>query len=307
MVDPTCPAPTTTIFTPRGSLPLCGRAAKPTATGTLGGMRGVALALRAARRRDRSRRRRSPRGRPRRGSWSSARGLSSPVLVTQAPGEPARLYVVEQPGRIRVVERGRVQGGCVPRRPLSRRRGRRAGPAGAGVLAAVRARQDVLRQLHGEARRVHQGRPLPRRERPGRPGERAGDPSRRAALREPQRRQPRVRARRQALGRARRRRLGRRPGEPRPESPTACSGKMLRLDVAQAQPTPELVGDRPPEPVALQLRPRRPATSGSATSARTRSRRSTGCRAGRPASSTSAGTCTRGVSGTATARSGRDG
>ena len=38
-----------------------------------------------------------------------ARGLSSPVDVVQAPGEPTRLYVVEQPGLIRVVERGRVR------------------------------------------------------------------------------------------------------------------------------------------------------------------------------------------------------
>jgi glucose/arabinose dehydrogenase len=37
------------------------------------------------------------------------RGLDAPLLVTQAPGEPGRLYVVEQPGRIRVVERGRVR------------------------------------------------------------------------------------------------------------------------------------------------------------------------------------------------------
>jgi glucose/arabinose dehydrogenase len=37
-----------------------------------------------------------------------ARGLQSPVDVVQAPGEPDRLYVVEQPGRIRVLERGRV-------------------------------------------------------------------------------------------------------------------------------------------------------------------------------------------------------
>ena len=37
-----------------------------------------------------------------------ARGLSSPVDVVQAPGEPGRLYVVEQPGRVRVVERGRA-------------------------------------------------------------------------------------------------------------------------------------------------------------------------------------------------------
>jgi glucose/arabinose dehydrogenase len=38
-----------------------------------------------------------------------ARGLESPVLAIQAPGEPSRVYVVEQPGRIRVVERGRVR------------------------------------------------------------------------------------------------------------------------------------------------------------------------------------------------------
>ena len=39
-----------------------------------------------------------------------ARGLSSPVYVTQAPGQPNRLYVLEQTGRIRIVERGRVIG-----------------------------------------------------------------------------------------------------------------------------------------------------------------------------------------------------
>ena len=33
-------------------------------------------------------------------------GLKSPTYVTVAPGEPGRLYVVEQPGRIRVVENG---------------------------------------------------------------------------------------------------------------------------------------------------------------------------------------------------------
>jgi glucose/arabinose dehydrogenase len=37
-----------------------------------------------------------------------ARSFASPVLATQAPGEPGRIYVVEQPGRIRVVERGKV-------------------------------------------------------------------------------------------------------------------------------------------------------------------------------------------------------
>jgi hypothetical protein len=37
-------------------------------------------------------------------------GLDSPVDVTFAPGEPDRLYVVEQPGRIRIVENGKVTG-----------------------------------------------------------------------------------------------------------------------------------------------------------------------------------------------------
>lgn len=38
-----------------------------------------------------------------------ARGLDSPVHVAAAPGEPDRLYVVEQAGRIRIVEGGRVE------------------------------------------------------------------------------------------------------------------------------------------------------------------------------------------------------
>jgi glucose/arabinose dehydrogenase len=37
------------------------------------------------------------------------RGLDAPVAAVEAPGEPGRLYVVEQPGRILVVERGKVR------------------------------------------------------------------------------------------------------------------------------------------------------------------------------------------------------
>jgi len=37
------------------------------------------------------------------------RGLAAPLYVTAAPGEPRRLYVVEQTGRIRVVEGGRIR------------------------------------------------------------------------------------------------------------------------------------------------------------------------------------------------------
>jgi glucose/arabinose dehydrogenase len=36
-------------------------------------------------------------------------GLERPVYATQAPGEPRRIYVLEQPGRIRVVENGRLR------------------------------------------------------------------------------------------------------------------------------------------------------------------------------------------------------
>lgn len=37
-----------------------------------------------------------------------ASGLAAPVFLTAAPGEPERLYVVEQRGTIRVIDRGRV-------------------------------------------------------------------------------------------------------------------------------------------------------------------------------------------------------
>jgi glucose/arabinose dehydrogenase len=37
-------------------------------------------------------------------------GLDSPLHLAVAPGEPDRLYVVEQGGRIRIVERGRLRG-----------------------------------------------------------------------------------------------------------------------------------------------------------------------------------------------------
>jgi glucose/arabinose dehydrogenase len=38
------------------------------------------------------------------------RGLSAPVYVTSAPGDPTTLYVVEQPGTIRIVRNGAVKG-----------------------------------------------------------------------------------------------------------------------------------------------------------------------------------------------------
>jgi glucose/arabinose dehydrogenase len=40
-----------------------------------------------------------------------ARGLAEPVALAAAPGEPRRMYVVEQRGTIRVIDRGRVRPG----------------------------------------------------------------------------------------------------------------------------------------------------------------------------------------------------
>jgi glucose/arabinose dehydrogenase len=37
-------------------------------------------------------------------------GLDSPVFVTSAPGDPTTLYVVEQPGTIRIVQNGKITG-----------------------------------------------------------------------------------------------------------------------------------------------------------------------------------------------------
>jgi hypothetical protein len=37
-------------------------------------------------------------------------GLDSPVFVTSAPGDPTTLYVVEQPGTIRIVRNGKIDG-----------------------------------------------------------------------------------------------------------------------------------------------------------------------------------------------------
>lgn len=47
------------------------------------------------------------------------RGLSAPVFVTQAPGEPKRLYVVEQGGKVKTVVGGRVKATFLDVTPLT--------------------------------------------------------------------------------------------------------------------------------------------------------------------------------------------
>jgi glucose/arabinose dehydrogenase len=54
-----------------------------------------------------------PREEAQRGGFRLARvagNLGDAVLVTSAPGQPGRLYVVQQGGRIRILERGRLKG-----------------------------------------------------------------------------------------------------------------------------------------------------------------------------------------------------
>ena len=182
-----------------------------------------------------------------------ARGLSSPVDVVQAPGEPTRLYVVEQPGVIRVVERGRVQptpfldvrslvvaGGeqgllglaFSPGYARDRTFYVNYTAKGDGSTRIVRYRAANGRALPGSAQELlrvaqpyanHNGGNLEF----GPDGKLwvglgdgggGGDPDKRA------------------------------------QNPDMLLGKMFRLDVRQASPTPES-GHRPPQPLALQLRP----------------------------------------------------
>ena len=183
------------------------------------------------------------------------RGLESPVLVTQAPGEPRRLYVVEQPGRIRIVEGGRVKPGAFldirslvvaggeqgllglafsPRYARDRAFYVNYTARGDGSTRVVRYRVANGRALPGSAQEIlrieqpyanHNGGNLvfgP----DGRlwvgtgDGGSGGDPENRA------------------------------------QNPDSLLGKMLRLDVAQAQPSPELVaiGLRNPWRYSFDLR-----------------------------------------------------
>ena len=64
--------------------------------------------------------------------------FSSPVHVTAPPGDDARVMVVEQDGRIRVVRDGEVLDRAVPRHPQPGDRRRRAGAALAGLRARLR-------------------------------------------------------------------------------------------------------------------------------------------------------------------------
>ena len=54
--------------------------------------------------------------------------FDQPLYVTAPPGDRRRIFVVEQPGRIRVIDRREGAGAAVPRHIRARHLGRRAGP-----------------------------------------------------------------------------------------------------------------------------------------------------------------------------------
>ena len=94
---------------------------------------------------------------------SVASGFSQPIFVTGAKGEPGRLYVVEQGGRILVLAERPAAGCPAPRHQRHRHGGRRAGTARARLPPVLPEGAQALRPVHGpqrldEARRVPDGR-----------------------------------------------------------------------------------------------------------------------------------------------------
>ena len=169
-----------------------------------------------------------------------ASGFSAPVLFVQDPTDRAVQFVVEQGGRIRVVRERRRPSAptssiCAAQIVI----GRRAGPARPGVRARRHSGR-VLRQLHqpaGQHRRravpaIARTRSSPIRRRGSICAGAAATAVHRPAVRQSQRRQPRVRTGRLSLHRARRRRIGRRSGPSRAEP-----GGAARQDAAASTST----------------------------------------------------------------------
>ena len=90
-------------------------------------------------------------------------GLTRPLFVTHAGDGSGRLFVVEQAGRIRIVETAP----CANRPFLdltdAGQKRRRAGPARARLPSRLRDQRPLLRRLHARARRCDGDRGVPRR------------------------------------------------------------------------------------------------------------------------------------------------
>ena len=229
------------------------------------------------------------------GSSRSPTGCSSPVYVTSAPGDK-RLFVVEQEGTIRTVQQG--QGARPSPTPTCGASSTAGGEQGLLSVAfspnfATNGKLYVyFTNKAGQRGRLGAARAQGRRERPARPPRAAADPRHRG---QPQRRPAAVRPRRDALHRRRRRRRRRRSArrarqraEPRRPARQAAAHRRQRRAATgspTASPRTTRSSARPAggprsgrSACAIRGASRstaRTAISGSATSARTRGRRST--------------------------------
>ena len=167
-------------------------------------------------------------------------GLEAPVFLTHAGDGSGRLFVVEQAGRVLILEQGAAAGGALPRHPRPGPGRRRARPARARVPSALRAQRALFRLLHAAGRRGERDRGVPGLARPrplAPPRARAAD--RRPAVLQPQWRHDRVRPRRLPLHRAGRRRQRRRSRQP-----GAGPGRAARQDPAHRRRRPALRASR---------------------------------------------------------------
>ena len=266
--------------------------------------------------------RRARRPRPPRDHASSrSRTCRAARSTMVAPDDGIGPAVRRRPGRPDLGRRRRRHGPARPdaRPPRPSRQRRRAGPARARAAPRLPERSAGLRQLHGHgtATRVVASLALDPDD-PNRldPASAAADPVRRPAVREPQRRRPPVRAGRLPVpsfgdGGSGGDPHGQRP-EPRRAARQDPAARRRRPDAATdayahpaGQPVPSAAAGR--DEIWLwacatrggRRSTARPATCGSATSARTRGRRSTSP-APASAASTSAGTGWRATTATQT-------
>ena len=205
-----------------------------------------------------------------------ASGLRLAGLRDGAPrSEPGKLYVVEQPGVIRVLVNGQAARAAVPRHPQPRPERRRAGPALGRVPPELREEPPLLRLLQRHERR-HARRRVPL-QRDG--GAAEPRPSRCCASGTASTRTTTAASSQfgpdgllyAGTG------DGGSGGDPNNHAQNLGSrlGKLLRLNVNKRGSALADRRLRAAQPVALLLGPRDAATSTSATSARARGRRST--------------------------------
>ena len=165
--------------------------------------------------------------------------FNAPVYVDNAPGAPKLLFVVEQPGTIRVVRGGKDAQAAVPRHPQpgAVRRASRGCCRSPSTPTTRSNRRFYVYYVNNGGNIEVDGFRRKRSERHARRGALApqGDRDPAPHLREPQRRPAAVRPRRAALHGHRRRRLGRRSGRQRPEPRRAARQAAAHRPEAQAR------------------------------------------------------------------------